>query len=361
MAKHGIRKHFPSRSRKAGMPPGSLVYIGPEQAEPKPARMTVIEYDGDTLTEREIQSIDAIFPLKSAPIVTWVNINSVHNEPQLAEIGERFQLNALLLEDILNTEQRPKCDHADGLIYLFLKIFDFHQAQEEISNEQVSMVVGPNFLLTFMEEIDNEFEPIRARLRSGNKKLRCGGPGLLAYSLLDTIVDSYFLVLEKIGERLGEIEESLSEDQPPNILQNVHRLKRELIFLRKHIWPVREVITNLQHGDSELVNGNVQLYLRDVYDHTIQVMDTLETYRDLLGGIQDLYLSVLSYRMNDVMKVLTVMSSIFIPLTFLVGVYGMNFKYMPELQQPWGYPALWVLMILIACAMGVYFRHKRWI
>lgn len=362
MSKAGLRKHLPHRSRKAGLPPGTLVYVGhPQKEVQQPPRITFMEFDGETLTEREIKSLSEVLPLKPAPTISWIHVDAVHDETLLAQFGDAFKLNPLLLEDILNTEQRPKYEFLSPLSYIILKIFDFNPRLEEILTEQISMVIGDNFLLTFMEEVGDEFDPIRERLRAGSKRLRTLGPSYLAYSLLDTIVDSYFSVLEKIGERLEDLEGSLVEEQPPNILQNVHRLKRELIFLRKHVWPVREIINNLQHSDADVVNKEVQPYLRDLYDHTIQVMDTLESYRDLLASIQDLYLSVLSYRMNDVMKVLTVMSSIFIPLTFIVGVYGMNFEYMPELHSRWGYPLVWLVMILSAVGMLFYFRHKRWI
>lgn len=363
MSRQGLRKHFPHRSRKEGLPPGTLVYVGRTKKEVRHTpRITLMEFDGEQVTEKEAQSLADILPLKPYPAITWINVDAVHDENLLAEFGKAFALDSLLLEDVLNTEQRPKCEHLEPLTYIILKIFDFVPRQEEISTEQVSMVLGQNFLITFMEEVSNEFDPVRERLRSGgSKRLRTMGPSYLAYSLLDTIVDGYFGVLEKVGERLEDLENALMEDQPPNILRSVHRLKREIIFLRKNIWPVREIISTLQHGDFNTIDERLQPYLRDLYDHTIQVMDTLESYRDLLAGLQDLYLTLLSYRMNDVIKVLTVMSSIFIPLTFIVGVYGMNFKYMPELDSPWGYPAVWLVMILSACGMLLYFRKKHWI
>ncbi len=361
MMRQGIRKHLPNRALKAGLPPGSLVYIGrSKKAASAETRITLMTFENGTVSEQEVQSVADLVPLKPAPAITWINVDAVHDAKLLAEFGEAFHLNPLLLEDILNTEQRPKSEHLEGLTYVILKLFDFQAQQEEILSEQVSIVLGDNFILSFMEEVSDEFEPLRIRLRTNSQRLSTLGTGYLAYSLLDSIVDSYFGVLEKIGERLEYLEDTLGGEQPPNILQNVHRLRRELIFLRKNIWPVRDMINMLQHLDSEKLIP-VQPYLRDVYDHTIQVMDTLESYRDLLSGIQDLYLSVLSYRMNDVMKVLTVMSSIFIPLMFIVGVYGMNFKYMPELESHWGYPLTWTFMILTALGMLAYFRHKRWI
>lgn len=358
--RQGIGRHLSSRADKAGMAPGSLVYVG-QKTEVQNTRITAIEYDGQSINEREVSHPAELLPLKPAPTMTWINIDSVQDAELLAEFGQLFNLEPLLLEDILNTEQRPKCEFLENRIYIFLKMFDFDTTKQEVFTEQVSIVIGSNFLITFQEEIGNEFDPIRQRLHANSTRLRTGGPGFLAYSLIDTVVDHYFVVLEKAGLYLEELEEFLMLDQPPNILHQVHHIKRELIFFRKHIWPVREVVSSLQHADTELLSQQTQTYLRDVYDHTIQAMDTLETYRDLIGGIQDLYLSVLSNRMNEIMKVLTVISTIFIPLTFIVGVYGMNFKYMPELDLPWAYPLVWIVMLAIAVTMTIYFKRKRWI
>ncbi len=361
MTRQGIRKHLPNRALKMGLPPGSLVYVGRSKKAHLPeTRITVMTFANGTVSERTVQSVAELMPLQPPPAITWINVDAVHDAQLLAAFGEAFHLNPLLLEDILNTEQRPKAEHVEGLTYIILKLFEFQNEQEEILCEQVSMVVGAHFILSFMEEVSDEFEPLRSRLRTNSQRLTALGSGYLGYSILDTIVDSYFGVLEEIGARLEYLEDTLSGEHPPNILQSVHRLRRELIFLRKNIWPVRDMINLLQHLDSDTLIP-VQPYLRDVYDHTIQVMDTLESYRDLLSGLQDLYLSVLSYRMNDVMKVLTVMSTIFIPLTFIVGVYGMNFKYMPELESHWGYPLVWGVILLTAIGMLAYFRNKRWI
>jgi magnesium transporter len=358
--KRSAYKYQSNRSRKTGMPPGSLVYIGKKKHGLGAPRITVIEYSETYFEERHVSSLDEVLPLKPSPCVTWINVDAVQNEALLGDFGKTFNLHPLLLEDILNTEQRPKCEHLEDTIYVILKMFDFNAAQQDVVTEQVSLVIGANFLLTFQEEVGDEFDAIRERLRANSQRLRKGGTDYLAYSLLDAVVDRYFVVLEKIGECLQDLDEKLSDDHPPDILSRVHHLKRELIFLRKHIWPVRDVVNSLQHSDSVILSDQTKMYLRDVYDHTIQAMDTLETYRDLLSGIQELYLSILSNRMNEIMKVLTIISTIFIPLTFLVGVYGMNFHYMPELAIPWAYPALWCVMILMAAGMIIFFRRKRW-
>lgn len=356
----GTHKYRSNRSRKTGLPPGSLIYIGKKKKGTVATRITVIEYSETHFSEREVNSVQELLPLKESPVVTWINMDGVQDEEKLAEFGKAFKLHPLLQEDILNTEQRPKCEYMENTIYVILKMFDFETKRQEIITEQVSMVIGSNFLLTFQEEVGDEFDSIRERLRATSQRLRKGGTGYLAYSLIDSVVDRYFVVLDKIGECLEDIESRLSDAEPPNILSKVHHLKRELIFLRKNIWPVRDIVNSLQHSDSEILSDQTKIYMRDVYDHSVQVMDTLETYRDLLSGIQELYLSILSNRMNEIMKVLTIISTIFIPLTFIVGVYGMNFEYMPELRVKWAYPAVWGLMILMAASMVTYFRRKRW-
>ncbi len=355
------KTHRIKRSTKTGLPPGTPVYIGRTKETTIHPRMTVIEYDGNTFAEREVSDPKEWLPLKPAPTVTWINIDAIHDANLLSQIGALFNLHPLLLEDMLNTDQRPKCEVMDDRIYIILKMFDFNMVRQELLTEQVSLVIGENFLMTFHEEVGNEFEIVRERLRQNNARIRKGNSGYLAYSLIDTVVDRYFMLLEKIGESLEDIEEDLTLNPKPEVLQSVHRLKRELIFLRKYIWPVREVIGTLRHSDSPLLNDQTILYLGDVYDHTIQAMDTLETYRDLVSGIQDLYLSVMSNRMNEIMKVLTIMSTLFIPLTFLVGVYGMNFKYMPELAIPWAYPAVWGVMLLSVIGMIAFFKRKHWV
>jgi magnesium transporter len=353
-------RYVSQRSRKAGLPPGSLVYIG-HNTQPTSARITVMEFSADHFEERVIQHPDELLTLKPAPTVTWVNVDGVHQEGLLAELGQIFKLHPLLLEDVLNTEQRPKCEQTQQHVYIILKMFDFDETRQEVLTEQVSLVLGSNLLITFLEQSGEEFDSIRERLRLAGSRLRRGGADYLAYSLIDSVVDRYFTVLEKIGTCLEELEDRVLIQMPHDTLGRLHHIKRELIFLRKYIWPVREVISALQHSDSEHLSDAIQPYLRDVYDHTIQAMDTLETYRDLLSGIQDLYHSILSNRMNEIMKVLTIISTLFIPLTFIVGVYGMNFHFMPELEIPWAYPAVWLVMIAIAISMLFFFRRRHWL
>ncbi len=355
------KRHSPhSRAHKQGLPPGSLVYVGDHREKVK-ARISVIEYDADHFSERDVEKVEDLFPLKPAPTVTWINVDGVHQLGVLEAFQQQFNLSQLLMEDVLNTDHRPKTETTDTHVYVILKMFDFNHDSHAIHCEQVSLVLGERLIITFQEEVGNELDPVRERLRKGGSRLRKAEAGYLMYAILDVIVDGYFNVLEKIGSALEDIEESILTRLPANTLKHVHHLKREMIFLRKSIWPVREVLSNLQHDESPLIPEAAQPYLRDVYDHIIQIMDTLETYRDLLSGVQDLYHSILGNRMNEIMKVLTIISTLFIPLTFIVGVYGMNFEFMPELHSHWGYPVVWLVMILITVFLLFYFRRKHWI
>jgi len=294
--------------------------------------------------------------------VTWVNIDGLHDIEIMEKIGKHFGLHPLVLEDILNTEQRPKIEDFDDYIFVVLKMLYYDENEGEIRAEQISIILGSNFVLSFQERVGDIFNPLRDRIRNAKGRVRKMGPDYLAYSLLDAIVDNYFVVLEKLGEQIEGMEEELVTNPTPETLQRIHNLKREMIFLRKSVWPLREVVSRLERGESPLIKEATGIYLRDVYDHTIQVIDTIETYRDMLSGMLDIYLSSISNRMNQVMKVLTIIATIFIPLTFVAGIYGMNFEYMPELKWHWFYPkAFWLVMLGVAALMLVYFRRKRWL
>ena len=249
----------------------------------------------------------------------------------------------------------------EGYIFLITKMLSYDEVEDKLRTEQFSLILGPNYIITFQEEVGDVFEMVRERLRKGKGRIRKLPPDYLAYALIDAVVDHYFLVLEKIGERVESLEEELVTNPNPETLQTIHHLKRELIFLRKSVWPMRELIGGLERGESSLVGEKTTVFLRDVYDHTIQVIDTVETLRDIVSGMLDVYLSSLSNKMNEVMKVLTIIATIFIPLTFIAGIYGMNFEFMPELKWHWGYPIVWVIIIAIAVIMLFYFRRKRWL
>jgi len=306
-------------------------------------------------------TVDECFIYKDKPTVSWINIDGLHQVDLIENIGECFDLHPLILEDILNTTQRPKLQDLEDYLCLILKMITYDETINQLHIEQVTLILGSNFVISFQETEGDVFDLVRDRLRKGKGKIRKMGADYLAYALLDAVVDNYFIVLEKIGEEIESLEDELLEKPDPETVHGIHNLKRELIFLRKSVWPLREAIVGLEKGESSLIQDKTAIYLRDVYDHTIQVIDTIETYRDMVSGMLDVYLSSLSNKMNEVMKMLTIIATIFIPLTFLAGIYGMNFKYMPELEWPMAYPVLWLIMISVALFMLSYFRKKKWL
>jgi len=341
----------------AGLAPGTVVHIGERRIEA--ARITVFDYDREHCEEQELTTAGACVEFKDKPTVTWLNVAGVHDTGLLEELGTCYGIHPLVLEDIGNTEQRPKLEDYKGYLFIVLKML-YEGEKGEVVTEQMSLVVGPNFVISFQEDGKDVLEPVRARLRSAESRIRREGPDYLAYSLVDAVVDHYFVILEKLGTQIEDVEEDLVQNPSSRSLQAIHRLKREMIFLRKSVWPLREVISGLERRESPLIRESTVVYLRDAYDHTIQVLDTIESYRDMVSGMLDTYLSSMSNRLNEIMKVLTIIATIFIPLTFLAGVYGMNFRYMPELTWRWGYPLLWLLMALLGLGMLAYFRRRRW-
>jgi magnesium transporter len=347
------------RSRKAGALPGTLVHIGEKKAET--IRITYIDYDENNIVEKQVSKIEECFPFKSTPTVTWINIDGLHEIETIEKLGKEFDLHPLMLEDILHTEQRPKIEDYEKYIYIVLRMLSYNSETQAVESEQLSIVLGPNYVISFQERAGDIFDPIRDRIRNAKGRVRKMGPDYLCYSLVDAIVDNYFTILEKVGEKIESMEEELVSEPTENILQQIHALKREMISLRRSVWPLRELISGLQRSESALIQESTGIYLRDVYDHTIQVIDTVESFRDMVSGMLDIYLSSISNKMNAIMKVLTIIATIFIPLTYIVGVYGMNFENMPELKQWWAYPLVWVVMITVAAIMLVYFRKKKWL
>jgi len=348
------------RSQKAGLPPGTPVHIGERRSET--TRITLFDYNEQRVDEKDLTHPKECSLVEDKSTVTWINVTGLHQVQVLEELNECFGLHPLVLEDILNTDQRPKMEDYGDYLYIVLKtLFMAGDRGDEVESEQVSVILGRNFVLSFQEKESPLFEPIRERLRSGKGRLRKMGPDYLVHAILDAIIDQYFVVLEKLGEKIEFLEEEVVIQPTPTTLQATHQLKREMIFLRKAVWPLREVIGSLERGESSLIKESTVIYLRDIYDHTIQVIDNIETFRDMLSGMMDIYLSSISNRMNEIMKVLTIIATIFIPLTFIVGLYGMNFKYMPELSWPWGYPLILALMLAVAVFMLSYFRRKKWI
>ncbi|MEJ2637806.1 MAG: magnesium/cobalt transporter CorA, partial [Calditrichia bacterium] len=311
-------------------------------------------------TYHKLDSVEAAFPFKETPTVTWLNIDGLHEVSILEQIGTHYEIHPLIMEDILNTDQRPKVEIFDNYIFIVAKMVSYNGGEGELEIEQISFLVGKNYVITFQEREGDIFDSVRERIQSGKGRIRRSGPDYLTYALLDVITDHYFLVLEKMGDIVEGLEERVLLNPGPGVVSEIQGMKRSLIYLRKSVWPLREVLGGLIREESQLIQDATDPYLRDVYDHTVQVMDTVETYRDMTSGILDVYLSNVSYRMNEIMKVLTIIATIFIPLTFIVGVYGMNFHWMPELGWHWGYPAVWGVMFIIAVAMLYYFRKRKW-
>jgi magnesium transporter len=352
-------KHNGRASRKAGMPPGSLVHIGETHAGP--VTITVIDYDETHLEERRVDRAEDCLPFKERDSATWINVTGVSDVGIIEAIGTVFGIHPLVMEDIVHTDQRPKVEDFGDYLFIVLRMLHFQNDQLYKGSEQVSLILGRNLVISFLERPADIFDPVLQRLRSGKGRIRKKPSDYLAYVLMDTIIDNYFIVLENLGETIEDLEDELVTDPSPATLQVIQLMKREMIYLRKSVWPLREALSGLQRGESDLITDGVRLFLRDIYDHTIQIIDTIETFRDLLSGLLDIYLSSVSNRMNEIMKVLTIMASIFIPLTFLAGIYGMNFKYMPELGLPWAYPVLWLVMIVTAAGLLLFFKRKRWL
>ncbi len=354
-----MRRQARKRSIKSGLPPGTLVHIGEETGEEM--IITVMDYDEGSFLEKGMKTSEECLLFKDKPTVTWINVEGIHNVDIIHKLGDCYGFHPLVLEDILNTSQRPKLEDYGDYLYIVVKMLHSNKGTHAVP-EQISLILGPNFVFSFQEGIKGDvFDGIRERIRAGKGRIRSMGADYLAYSLIDAIVDNYFVILEEIEERIEALEEEVETSPQRKTLSSIHQLKREMIFLRKAVWPLREVAAALERGDSSLIKEPTRVYLRDVYDHIIQVMDMIETYRDMLSGMFDIYLSSISNRLNEVMKFLTVVGTIFMPLTFIVGVYGMNFQNMPELKWEWGYPAVLVFMLVIAYAMVDYFRRKRWL
>lgn len=345
---------------KVGLAPGTLVHVGEKKAER--IVISLWAYNSEELIEKELQTVEECLAFKDKPGMNlWVNVDGLDRIEVIEKLGSYFKIHPLTLEDVLNTGQRPKMEDYESYIYTVLKMILLDEEREEIIIDQVSIILGPNYILSFQEREGDVFDPLRERLKNPASRLRKNGVDHLAYSLIDAIVDNYFLILEHFGEEIEDLEDKLIVNPMPETMRMIQKHKRDMIILRRSVWPLRELINSLQRVESGLIKGTTQIYLRDIYDHTIQVIDSIEAFRDILSSMVDVYLSSLSNRMNDIMKVLTIIATIFIPLTFVAGVYGMNFDYMPELRWHLGYPVVMLSMALIGISMFLYFKKRRWV
>lgn len=352
------RLELTRRTVKVGLPPGTLIHVGEKKLVEPEIRLT--RYNQSIFEETKVAKIEIDIKLEEG-VNTWIQVAGVHDSQVISRLGEFFNLHPLNLEDIMNTGQRPKVEEMGNYIFLILRYLDYDEAPKEVISEQIALILGSNYVISFEENLSPVFNPVRERLRQGKGRLRYSGPDYLAYALIDAVVDRYFIVLEKLGERIEFIEEELIEKPEKGTLNEIYCLKNATLSLRRSVWPLREVISWLSRSGSPLIKQMTDVFLRDVYDHTIQVIDTAETFRDMLSGMLETYLSSLSHRMNEIMKVLTIIATIFIPITFIAGIYGMNFEYMPELKWRWGYFGCLIIMFACALSMLFYFRRKKWL
>lgn len=348
-----------SASKKAGLPAGEIVHVG--EVHETSTRLTVLDYDRDNLRVHEVRSIEELLPFRSSKTVTWIIVEGLAEVEIIQSLGQMFDVHPLVQEDIVSTHQRPKLDEFEDYLYLVLKRLEVEEGDLRVTQEQVSMLLFENILFTFKEKRDSLFDSVISRLSAEKGRIRTQTTDYLAYVVLDTIVDGYFVVQDALDAFSDEVEEQLFEHPQPDLLNRIQQAKRELIFVRKSLSPLREMLAALERSDSMLLSEKTHIYLRDVYDHTIRVIETVDSYRDLITGMLEIYLSSVSNRLNEVMKVLTVFSTIFIPLTFITGIYGMNFRDMPELNWAWSYPIVWLVFIGVAGSLLYFFRKKKWL
>lgn len=347
-------------SEKSGLPPGSLIHVG--DALESVTRMSVVDYSVENIEEQQIQSIEEILKYKDSDTVTWVIVEGLTNVDILERIGTIFDIHQLVLEDILNTHQRPKFEEYDDHLYIVLKCLQPETERFTVTYEQISILVLKDFVFLFKEKTDDLFKPVKQRIKTSKGRFRSLGPDYLAYAILDTVVDQYFILVDSMNDAISTLEDGLLAHEPTHdTLKTITSLKREIINIKRHVAPIRELLAGMLRSESELINEKTHIYLRDVSDHAIRVAESIDSYREILTGLLDIYISSVSNKMNEVMKVLTVFASIFIPLTFVAGIYGMNFEFMPELKWKWAYPTIWIAFITIPIILLIYFKRKKWL
>ena len=349
-----------NRRVKIGKSPGSLIHLGEQRNTP--VTINVIDYNAGSISEFKDVGIDELQKFIGNGSVTWINVDGIHDGEKIRHLGEVFGIHSLLLEDLMNPDHRPKVEHTANYIFFTLKMLNLKEDGHSIRNEQVSFFLGDNWVLSFLENPGDVFDPVRLRLRTDKGKIRKMKGDYLVYALTDVIVDHYFLISDSIGDRIEKLESNIfnHEIPDPRMLHKIQLLKKDLMQVRKAVIPVRDAVGNLQKGISELIDPTTVFFLKDVYDHTIYIADTIEIFREMLNSTMEMHLSSLSNRLNKVIKVLTIISTIFIPLTFLVGVWGMNFKFMPELEWKYGYLFAWLTMLITTAGLIIFLKKKKW-
>lgn len=361
-----VRHRFAHESKKRpGTPPGTLLYEGEKLVEP--VRISYYNYTADRLDARDVAEAGELSQLASADGVTWINIDGVHDVDIVAEVGRIFHIHPLTLEDVVSTDQRPKMEEYPDYVYVVLQMIHYDHRTAEIDIEQVSIIFGDGFLISFQEAMEGDvFDPVRTRLRESRGHVRGRKADYLVYALIDVVVDYYMEVLEGLGEHIEQLEDRVLDEPDPGVMRDISRLRRKIVLLRRSIWPLRDVIMGLQRSERPFITRETDLFFRDVYDHAVRTVEIIESARDVLATLTDLHLSTLSFRSNEIMKMLAIIATIFLPLTFIAGIYGMNFDSavsplnMPELTWYFGYPFALGLMLIVAAVMVLYFRRRGW-
>ena len=353
------KKKKKKTSLKIGLSPGSFIHIGEKKVEQ--ILIDLIDYDLQKYEFKRLKSIEEAFQYKDTHTVSWLNIVGLHDTEIMQKIGRHFGIHPLVIEDILNTEQRPKIEIYDNYIFISLKMLTYDTVLKEVQDEQMSLILGKNFAISFQEREGDVLAPVRERIKSGAGRIRKLGPDYLMYAIMDIIIDHYFYVLDCMDDEINQLEDKVMNTPDQEHLQRIHYLKRELVNFRRSVWPMREVVSSLTRDEYHLVKETTEPFLRDLYDHVFNISELIESLRDMVTGLMDVYLSNISNRMNEVMKVLTIIATIFIPLSFLAGIYGMNFEFMPELKWRYSYYILWGFIIIVAGGMMYYFRRKKWL
>jgi magnesium transporter len=354
-----MTKGFKKRSRKAGLPPGSLVHIGNFSGEE--IEISLIDYSQDSFIEKNDVQIQECLHFLSSPSISWIHVRGIHDTQTISTIGQHFGSHPLMLEDIVNTGQRAKLDDFKDQIFIVMRLLKYNFNTNEIVDEQVSMILGNSYVISFVESHNDIFDPIRKRLRNPESRLRHQGADYLFYTLIDCIVDNYFIVLEAFDNHLEKLEDEIVLSPSPRSLQEIQHIKRDVNTLRRSIWPLREVINNLRHVEKKFLSEVTRLHLGDVYDHAIQAIDMVDSFRDISASLLEIYSSNLTLKTNEIVKVLTMITTMFVPLTFIASIYGMNFSHMPEIDWVYGYPIVLLAMALTAGTMTYYFYRKKWL